>query len=38
VRNFLLVAAELPDDLAGALVAGMFAERDRLSGRTRPGG
>ena len=30
VRNFLLVAAELPDELAAALVAAMFAERERL--------
>jgi TRAP transporter TAXI family solute receptor len=30
VRNFLLVAAEMPNDLAGALVAGMFAAQDRL--------
>jgi uncharacterized protein len=30
VRNFLLVAAEMPDELAGALVAGMFAAQDRL--------
>jgi TRAP transporter TAXI family solute receptor len=37
VRNFLLVAAELPDDLAEALVAGMFAERDRLV-RANPAG
>jgi hypothetical protein len=37
VRNFLLVAAELPDDLAGGLVAAMFAERDRLV-RANPAG
>jgi len=37
VRNFLLVAAELPDDLAEALVAGLFAERDRLV-RANPAG
>jgi TRAP-type uncharacterized transport system substrate-binding protein len=30
VRNFLLVAAEMPNQLAGALVAGMFADQDRL--------
>ncbi|HEX4250548.1 MAG TPA: TAXI family TRAP transporter solute-binding subunit [Pseudonocardia sp.] len=37
VRNFLLVAAELPDELAGDLVAAMFAERDRLV-RANPAG
>jgi TRAP-type uncharacterized transport system substrate-binding protein len=30
VRNFLLVAAEQPDELAAALVSGLFAARDRL--------
>ncbi|MBO0851202.1 MAG: C4-dicarboxylate ABC transporter substrate-binding protein, partial [Pseudonocardia sp.] len=37
VRNFLLVAAEMPDELAGDLVAAMFAERDRLV-RANPAG
>ena len=37
VRNFLLVAAELPDELAGDLVAAMFAERDGLV-RANPAG
>ena len=30
VRNFLLVRASMPDELAAALVDGLFAERDRL--------
>lgn len=30
VRNFLLVTSAMPDDLAEALVAGVFAERERL--------
>ena len=30
VRNFLLVAANMPDELAGALVAALFAQRELL--------
>jgi hypothetical protein len=30
VRNFLLVAASMPDELAGALVAALFAQREVL--------
>lgn len=30
VRNFLLVAASMPDDLTGALVAALFARREAL--------
>lgn len=30
VRNFLLVASEMPDDMADEMVAAIFAERDRL--------
>jgi hypothetical protein len=30
VRNFLLVAAGMPDELAGALIAALFARRDLL--------
>jgi hypothetical protein len=37
VRNFLLVAAEMPDPLAEALVAALFDERERLV-RANPSG
>ena len=37
VRNFLLVAAAMPDELAEALVGGLFAERERLV-RANPAG
>lgn len=37
VRNFLLVAAEMPDELAAALVGALFSERDRLV-RANPAG
>ncbi|WP_051580121.1 TAXI family TRAP transporter solute-binding subunit [Pseudonocardia acaciae] len=37
VRNFLLVAAQMPDELAGGLVEAMFDERERLV-RANPAG